>query len=197
MSQKCLWHQSPLAGRRYCEDWYQTICWNMWWHGLCRLSRPKLTSQNEYGKMNTVPQQDAYYISTPAICISCIQWVAGDKNCMKFSKKEFLVELWIYMVVTAAPDKRPLCWVRHCSTLSCLTAQSLSSVKENTKFKSQSIHHGQEVITLAAGTGGRFSRLSKLSHDLSQLSIGLFVLKWTSQRCTVTPMVLFGSLKLT
>jgi len=81
-------------------------------------------------------------------------------------------------VVTVAPDKRPLCWVKHCSTLSCFTAQSLSSVKGNTKFKSQSIHHGQEVITLAAGTGGRFSRLSELSHDLSQLSIGLFVLKW-------------------
>lgn len=49
--------------------------------------------RNEYGKVNTVPQQDAYYISTPAICISHIQWAAGDKNCMKFSKKEFLVEL--------------------------------------------------------------------------------------------------------
>lgn len=42
---------------------------------------------------------------------------------------------------------------------------------------SQTIHHGQKVISFAAGTGRLVSRLGELSHDLGQLSIGLLVLE--------------------
>lgn len=42
---------------------------------------------------------------------------------------------------------------------------------------SQAVHHGQEVVSFAAGTGGLISRLCELSHDLSQLCISLLVLK--------------------
>lgn len=42
---------------------------------------------------------------------------------------------------------------------------------------SQAIHHGQKVVSFAAGTGRLISRLCELSHDLGQLCIGLLVLK--------------------
>lgn len=42
---------------------------------------------------------------------------------------------------------------------------------------SQTIHHGQKVVSFAAGTGRLISRLCELSHDLGQLRIGLLVLK--------------------
>lgn len=42
---------------------------------------------------------------------------------------------------------------------------------------SQAVHHGQKVVSFAAGAGGLISRLCELSHDLSQLCIGLLVLK--------------------
>lgn len=42
---------------------------------------------------------------------------------------------------------------------------------------SQAVHHGQKVVSFAAGTGRLISRLCKLSHDLCQLCIGLLVLK--------------------
>ncbi len=42
---------------------------------------------------------------------------------------------------------------------------------------SQAVHHGQEVVSFAAGSGRLISRLCKLSHDLGKLRIGLLVLK--------------------
>lgn len=42
---------------------------------------------------------------------------------------------------------------------------------------SQTIHHGQKVISFAAGTGWLIPRLCKLSHDFSKLSAGLSVLQ--------------------
>lgn len=42
---------------------------------------------------------------------------------------------------------------------------------------SQTIHHGQKVISFAAGTGWLIPRLCKLSHDFSKLSAGLLVLQ--------------------
>ncbi len=84
---------TSMPRRCFCEDWYQTIRWITWIYGLCYLSRSKVTWWNESENVNMVPQQDANYISTPAICISHIRWVAGDKNCVKFSKRGSLVEL--------------------------------------------------------------------------------------------------------
>lgn len=42
---------------------------------------------------------------------------------------------------------------------------------------SQTIHHGQKVISFAAGTGWWIPRLCKLSHDFGKLSAGLLVLE--------------------
>lgn len=45
-----------------------------------------------------------------------------------------------------------------------------------TMTMSQAVHHGQKVVSFAAGTGRLISRLGKLSHDLGQLCIGLLIL---------------------
>lgn len=42
---------------------------------------------------------------------------------------------------------------------------------------SQTIHHGQKVISFAAGTGWLIPTLCKFSHDFSKLSTGLLVLQ--------------------
>lgn len=57
---------------------------------------------------------------------------------------------------------------------------------------SQAVHHGQKVVSFAAGTGRWIPRLCELPHDLGQLCIGLLVLEdnvihqsqWSSQGLT-------------
>lgn len=86
-------------------------------------------------------------------------------------KKDFLTACEVSAVQYAGTDKQTGLQSNMPLTMRCARSLGISVTT------SQPVHHGQKVVSFAAGTGRLISRLCELAHDLGQLCIGLLVLK--------------------